>query len=461
MGFTLFAHEISRVNMLNKFLFSIIFTGAALTLQAQNAADTMAAPMPVPNKYQLAWQQLETNGFIHYGANNPGNFKPSGFDARQIVHTMKEAGFKIVVLTAKHHGGFCLWPSKYTKYSVEFSKWKDGKGDVVREVADACREFGVGFGVYLSPWDKKEETYGTPAYNDFYKNQLRELLTNYGPIAEVWFDGYKARDAKPMTYDWDGYFNLVRELQPQAIIFSDIGPDVRWVGNEKGNAAETCWSTINAGTMLPGVADPAYLNTGDPNGISWMPAETDVSIRPGWFYNPAHDTLIKSGKELVDIYYQSVGRNSLLLLNVPPNHKGFISDDDRKSLLEFRSILNETFHTNLANKNVRKELTDQQLATFITVNEKENITWNFKKPVQFDRVMLQENIAHGQRHAAGKLEYWNGEEWKPLAEFTTIGYKRLLRLNKVSTKKIRFTVVAAKLPVELAEIGFYKASSRE
>lgn len=449
--------------MLNKILFSTIVMGASLTLQAQQSGNVLAASnaLPVPNKYQLAWQQLETNGFIHYGANNPGNFNPSQFDARQIVRTMKEAGFKIVVLTAKHHGGFCLWPSKYTKYSVEYSKWKNGKGDVVREIADACKEYGVGLGIYLSPWDKQEATYGTPAYNDFYKNQLRELLTQYGPVAEVWFDGYKAKDAKPMTYDWEGYFKLVRELQPQAIMFSDIGPDVRWVGNEKGNAAETCWSTINIGTMLPGVADPAYLNTGDPNGAAWIPAETDVSIRPGWFYNPAHDTLIKSGKQLVDIYYQSVGRNSLLLLNVPPNHKGFISDDDRKSLLEFRSILDETFHTNLVQKRVIPKLTDQKLSSFITVKEKGSVVWGFTKSIEFDRVLLQENIEHGQHQVAGKLEYWNGNEWKLLAAFTTIGYKRLLRVHTITTNKIRFTVLEAKLPVELAELGFYKASTRE
>lgn len=440
--------------MFNKIILSVIMAGASVTVSAQN-------PLPLPTKNQLKWQQLETNGFIHYGANNPGNFKPSQFDARQIIRTMKEAGFKIAVLTAKHHGGFCLWPSKYTQYSVAYSAWKEGKGDIVREIADACKEYGIGLGIYLSPWDKKEPTYGTPAYNDFYKNQLRELLTQYGPVAEVWFDGYKARDAKPMTCDWDGYFKLVRELQPNAVIFSDIGPDVRWVGNEKGNASETCWSTINVGTMLPGVADPAYLNTGDPEGASFMPAETDVSIRPGWFYNPAHDTLIKSGKELVNIYYQSVGRNSLLLLNVPPNHKGFISDADRQSLLDFRSILDETFRTNLAQGQVRSKLTDKKLSTFVTIKENTSQEWTFQKNILFDRILLQENIAHGQRHIAGKLEYWDGQQWQLLAQFTTIGYKRLLRVNAVTTTKVRFTVLKAKLPVELTEIGFYKASARE
>lgn len=442
------------MNMFNKVILSAIMAGVSVIAAAQST-------LPVPTKNQLKWQQLETNGFIHYGANNPGNFKPSQFDARQIIRTMKEAGFKIAVLTAKHHGGFCLWPSKYTQYSVAYSAWKDGKGDIVREIADACKEYGLGLGIYLSPWDKKEPTYGTPAYNDFYKNQLRELLTQYGPVAEVWFDGYKARDAKPMTYDWDGYFQLVRELQPKAVIFSDIGPDVRWVGNESGNASETCWSTINPGTMQPGVADPAYLNTGDPEGAHFMPAETDVSIRPGWFYNPAHDTLIKSGKQLVNLYYQSVGRNSLLLLNVPPNHKGFISDADRQSLLDFRSILDETFRTNLAKSRVAKKLTDQKLATYITIKENTPVEWTFQQPIGFDRILLQENVAHGQRQAAGKLEYWDGQQWQLLSEFTTIGYKRLLRVPPVTTTKVRFTVSKAKLPVELAEIGFYKASSRE
>lgn len=419
-----------------------------------------AQELPRPTKAQLEWQKMETNAFIHYGNANPKTFNPSGFDARQIIKALKDAGMKMAIITAKHHGGFCLWPSKYTAFSVASSPWKNGKGDVVKEIADACREYGLKFGVYLSPWDKKEPSYGTPAYNDFYKNQLRELLTNYGEVAEVWFDGYKAKDAKPMEYDYPGYFQLVRTLQPNAVIFSDIGPDVRWVGNEKGNASETNWSTIDIKEgMLPGAVSPAYLNRGEPAGARWMPAETDVSIRPGWFYNPAHDSLIKSGKQLVDIYYKSVGRNSTLLLNVPPNSKGVISDADIASLRDFRSILDETFQTNLAKG--PKSLTDQQLETFVTIPEGGSQVFDLGNEKEFDRMLLQENIADGQRLEAALVEYWDGRSWQRLADFTTVGYKRLLRFPVIRTSRIRFTVKKSKLSVELAEIGFYKASARE
>lgn len=250
--------------------------------------------LPKPTARQLAWQQLETTAFLHFtvntytdkewgdGTESPQIFNPTQFDARKIVKTLKETGFKIAIITAKHHDGFCLWPSRYTEHSVKNSPWKSGKGDVVKEIADACREYGIKFGFYLSPWDQHEPTYGTNKYNDFYKNQLKELLTNYGEVSEVWFDGAKGKNAKDMQYDFTSYWRLVRELQPKAVLFSDAGPDVRWVGNETGNAGQTCWSTIDTTGLAPGKADPKYLNTGDPNGPAWIPAETDVSIRFGF-----------------------------------------------------------------------------------------------------------------------------------------------------------------------------------
>lgn len=442
------------MDMLNKIAFIGIALCASYSIHAQSK-------LPAPSKNQLAWQQTETNGFVHFGANSPAAFKNAYFDARQIVKTMKEAGFKIVVFTAKHHAGFCLWPSKYTDNTIASSGERNGKRDLVREMADACKEYGMKLGIYLSPWDAHEPTYGTPAYNDFYKNQLRELLSNYGPLAEVWFDGYKGKGAKPMNYDWQGFFKIVRELQPNAVIFSDIGPDVRWVGNERGNAAETSWSTISVGTMQPGNAKTAYLSTGDAAGEKWIASETDVSIRPGWFYNPAQDAQIKSGKDLMNIYYQSVGRNSVLLLNVPPNRFGVISKADSLSLMDFRSLREETFRTNLAKGSAPDALTDKNLATAVTLNENASKEFSFSRPVQFDRVLLQENIANGQRQVAGKLEYWDGGQWQLLSQITTIGYKRLLKVKPVSTQKVRYTVLQARQPVELAEIGFYKASPRE
>ncbi|WP_018614949.1 alpha-L-fucosidase [Segetibacter koreensis] len=433
----------------------------------------IAQSLPVPSARQLAWQQLETTAFLHFtvntftdkewgeGTEDPKIFNPTNFDARQIVKSLKDAGFKMAIITAKHHDGFCLWPSKYTEHSVKNSPWKNGKGDVVREISDACREYGIKFGVYLSPWDRNQPLYGTNAYNTYYKNQLRELLTNYGEVSEVWFDGAKGKNAKDMQYDFPGFWKLVRQLQPKAVLFSDAGPDVRWVGNESGNAGETCWSTINKDTLAPGKADPKYLNTGDPEGKSWVPAETDVSIRPGWFYHSSEDDKVKTGKELVNLYYNSVGRNSLLLLNIPPNRQGLLSESDVASLKEFRTILNETFKTNLAKEKAKGGLTDKKLSTFITVKENQPVEIDFKNAVTFDRAMFQENIASGQRNEEALLEYWDGKEWQKINEFTTIGYKRLLRFSAVTATKVRLTVLKAKQPIQLSEVGFYKASDGE
>lgn len=429
--------------------------------------------LPVPGPRQLAWQQLETTAFLHFtvntftdkewgeGTEDPKIFNPTNFDARQIVKALKDAGFKIAIITAKHHDGFCLWPSKFTNHSVKSSPWKNGRGDVVKEISDACKAYGIKFGVYLSPWDRHEPLYGTNAYNAHYKNQLRELLTNYGEVSEVWFDGAKGKNAKDMQYDFAGFWKLVRQLQPKAVMFSDVGPDVRWVGNEAGNAGETCWSTITTDSMAPGKADPQYLNTGDPDGKLWIPAETDVSIRPGWFYHDAENDKVKTGRQLVDLYYNSVGRNSLLLLNVPPNRQGLLSDTDVASLKEFRSILNETFKNNFAEGCADSLLTDKQLSTFTTLKVKEQLVIDFKKPVKFDRAMFQENIATGQRNEEALLEYQDGSKWQKINQFTTIGYKRLLRFPAVTASRVRLTVLKAKQPVQLSEIGFYKASDKE
>ncbi|GEO05126.1 hypothetical protein AAE02nite_27900 [Adhaeribacter aerolatus] len=445
-----------------------------LVLAVSQAFLGVAQSLPKPTPRQLAWQQLETTAFLHFtvntytdkewgdGTESPQIFNPVNFDANKLVGTLKETGFKMVIITAKHHDGFCLWPSKVTKHTVASSPWKNGKGDVVKEIADACKQQGVKFGFYLSPWDQHEPTYGTAKYNDFYKTQLRELLTNYGEVSEVWFDGAKGKNAKDMEYDFNGYWALVRQLQPNAVLFSDVGPDVRWVGNEAGNAGETCWSTINITGMAPGKADPKYLNTGDPNGKLWIPAETDVSIRPGWFYHAAEDSKVKTGKQLVNLYYQSVGRNSLLLLNIPPNREGLFADADVASLREFRAALNETFKTNLlATQKSNKSLTDTKLNTFVSLPQGQSIVFNLGKATSFDRAMFQENIADGQHNETALLEYWDGSKWQKINQFTTIGYKRLLRFPAVHTDKIRLTVLKAKGPVQLAEVGLFKASAKE
>lgn len=428
-----------------------------------------AQPRPTPN--QLTWQRRETTAFLHFtvntftdkewgdGTESPAIFNPAKLDARQWIRTLRDAGFKLAILTAKHHDGFCLWPSKYTEHSVKNSPWKGGKGDVVREVADACREFGLAFGVYLSPWDRHEPRYGTAAYNDYYKAQLRELLTNYGPIAEVWFDGAKGENAKDMQYDFAGYWALVRQLQPRAVMFSDAGPDVRWVGNEAGNANETSWSTLNTDGLAPGKADPKYLNRGDAAGRRWIPAETDVSIRPGWFYHPAEDSKVRSAQNLVDLYYQSVGRNSLLLLNVPPNREGLLAEPDVASLRGFRRILDETFRANFVAK--QPHLTDDSLATFVAVRTGQPLTIDLTGEQTIDRILIQENIANGQHVAGGRVEYWTGSGWQPLQTFTTIGYKRLLRFPAVRSNRIRLTITSSRQPALISEVGVYKASAAE
>ena len=438
------------------------------------ASSSIAQELPKPTQQQLEWQQLETTAFIHFtvntftgkewgdGTESPSIFNPVDFDARKMVKTLKETGFKMAIITAKHHDGFCLWPSAFTEHSVKSSPWKNGKGDVVKEIEAACREYGIKFGFYLSPWDQNNPSYGTPQYNTFYKNQLKELLTNYGEIAEVWFDGAKGENAKNMEYDFKGYWQLVREMQPNAVMFSDVGPDVRWVGNEKGNAGETNWSTINIGPEhSPGKISSTYLNTGDPDGKLWIPAETDVSIRPGWFYHEEEDSKVRSGKDLVNLYYNSVGRNSLLLLNIPPNKKGLFAERDVKSLYDFRSILDETFKENLAAGNIIKTLTDKQLKSFVQLKDQQPYVLDFKKNISFDRISLQENIANGQRNEEALLEYWDGKTWKELSRFTTVGHKKLLRIPVITTSKVRMTVLNSKLPVQLAEVGFYKASARE
>ena len=286
----------------------------------------------IPTEEQVSYQKEELTAFIHFGVNtftgrewgdgteNPEIFNPTNLDADQWVKTLADAGFGRVILTAKHHDGFCLWDSAYTKHDVASSPWKNGKGDVVKEVSEACAKYNIKFGVYLSPWDQNSEHYGEGNggdYNEFYMNQLRELLTNYGPIAEVWMDGAKGSNVK-QEYNFEEWFALIKELQPECLIFSPQGPDIRWIGNEKGYAGEPCWSTIDIEKMKER-ENPTYLNNGEEGGPDWVVGESDVSIRPGWFYHESQDNEVKSLEKMMDIYFKSIGRNSVLLLNVPPN----------------------------------------------------------------------------------------------------------------------------------------------
>jgi alpha-L-fucosidase len=440
-----------------------------------SVSHTNAQDVPKPTPLQIKWQANETTAFLHFtvntftekewgdGAEDPKIFNPTKFDARQWIKALKDAGFKTAIITAKHHDGFCLWPTKTTDHSVKNSPWKNGQGDVVKEVADACKEFGVGFGFYLSPWDRHEKTYGTPAYNEFYKEQLKELLTSYGKVVEVWFDGAKGKNEKDMVYDFDGYWKLVKEFQPDAAIYSAVGPDARWVGNEKGIAGDTCWSTINTDGMSPGKVNNKYLNTGDENGKKWIPAETDVSIRPGWFWKETENSKVRSAKNLVNLYYQSVGRNSLLLLNIPPNKDGLFEQADINAIDSFRAILNKTFAHNLAKGKIKKTLTDKSLRTFISIKESEPLIIDLGKTQTFDRALVQEDIENGQSIKQGSLEYWDGKNWQLIQSFSTVGYKRLLRFTTVQASKLRLTILQTKNnnEAQLAEFGIFKASAEE
>jgi alpha-L-fucosidase len=342
-------------------------------LMGQKNVSVPAPVLPVPSDEQLAWHEMELNAFIHftintftdkewgYGDENPSLFNPTQANPNQWVTVLRDAGFKGVILTCKHHDGFCLWPSQYTDHSVKNSPYKNGRGDIVKEVADACRQYGLKFGIYVSPWDRNHAAYGSPAYVEYYRQQIKELFNRYGPIFEMWFDGANggdgyyggARERRRIDgstyYDWPTTLKMIREVEPNVIFFSDAGPGVRWVGNERGVAGETNWNMITPDTLFAGKAGiEVLLNTGSENGTHWIPAEVDVSIRPGWFYHEKEDAQVKSPEKLLDIYLTSVGRGSTLLLNVPPDRRGMIHENDVVALLQWRRLLSEAFKTNLA-----------------------------------------------------------------------------------------------------------------
>ena len=462
-----------------------------------------------PSPRQLAWQELEFIAFTHFGTNtftnrewgtgteSPSVFNPTDFDARQWVRVIRDAGMREVIITAKHHDGLCLWPSKYTDHSIKYSPWREGKGDVVGDVAAACREYGLKFGVYLSPWDRHEPTYGdSPRYNEHFRNQLRELLTNYGEISEVWFDGANGEgpNGKRQVYDWPSYYRLIRELQPDAVI-AIMGPDVRWVGTESGYGRETEWSVVPdiAGNLdsiarasqqaaLEGAFVPRNLMGEDLGSrekilrartLLWYPAETDVSIRPGWFYHADQDARVKSPEELVDIYYSSVGRNSVLLLNIPPDSRGRISDADIRSLTGMRKILDATFRTNLvADAQVTATSAREGHGAAGAIDGDGGTYWTTQEglcagtlecalPAErtFDRAMLQENIRIGQRVEEFHIDALVAGEWKRVAGGTTIGYRRLLRFPAVTASKIRLVIDRSRWSPAIATFGLFKATS--
>ena len=441
----------------------------------------------IPTRQHIEYQRMELIGFIHYtvnaftdrewgdGTESPEIFNPSALDVKQWVQAAKDAGMGLLIITAKHHDGFCLWPSKYTEHSVKSSPWKDGKGDILKELSESCGKAGLKMGVYLSPWDRHEPAYGTNGYNQYYLNQLRELLSNYGKISEVWMDGAKGADAKDMEYDFQAYRALIRELQPDALIFSDAGPDIRWIGNESGIAGETNWSMINSDDIAIGKSDTKYLNTGDPKGKRWLTGECDVSIRPGWFYHAHEDDKVKSPEQLMEIYYKSVGRNGTLLLNIPPDRRGLFHENDVAALKGFRAILDETFRTNLATGGTAQasnyRLNHEKFSPGNILDGDPDTYWatddnvrtatvdiDLDEPSLFDLVMLQEPIRFGQRISEFAVEAKVNDGWTQIATGTTIGYKRLLRIQPVRAGKVRIVIRESNNVPALSNFGLYICS---
>ena len=456
----------------------------------------------VPSKRQFAWQRQELTAFLHFGMNtftgkewgegtdSPVIFNPSSLDADQWIRELKAAGFKCAILTCKHHDGFCLWPSAYTDYSVKHSPWKEGRGDVVREVSDACRKYGMSFGIYLSPWDRNSKLYGTEEYNDYFMKQLTELLTQYGKVSEVWFDGAcgEGPNGKKQVYDFLRWYSLIRKLQPDAVI-AVMGPDVRWVGTETGRGREMEWSVVPKENLnQEAIAENSQkemltVPAGDMMGqdlgsrkviekaksLIWYPAEIDVSIRPGWFYHEDQDSKVKTPKELMDIYFTSVGMNGVLLLNVPPNKAGKFADVDVKNLRGFRQLYDATFTKNLlANANVSckllkgkaSDVIDGDYDTSVRPNMSQGkavFLFKLKNAISFDVLSVQEDIRSGQRveHFFLEVKDANGK-WQKVTQGTTIGYKRLLRFPMCKAKEIRLVIDQVREIPTISEIGLYR-----
>lgn len=412
---------------------------------------TRRAPRPVPSAAQLAWQRDELALFLHFGVNtftgrewgdgteDPAIFQPTNLDARAWARAARAAGFRAMILTAKHHDGFCLWPSGTTTHSVASSPWRNGQGDVVREFVDACRAEGLKPGLYCSPWDRNAPSYGdSPRYNDLYVGQLTELLTRYGPIHEVWFDGANGEgpNGRKQEYDWPRFWGLVRKLQPQAVMFSDAGPDVRWIGNEAGSAGDPNWSTVDPTVVpYPGATGDdvmRQLQHGDAEGTAWRPGETDVSIRPGWFHHPEEDAKVRSVENLVDLYFTSVGRNSKLLLNAPPTKAGQLGEVDVTRMSGMRRSLDRIFADDLASgANITSSATGPRSA----VQE-----LDLDRPAVVGVVGLAEDIAGGQSATSYRVEAWAGGGWRPLTHGQTIGYRKLDRVEPVRVRRVRVHV---------------------
>ena len=451
---------------------------------------------PTPAARQLAWHAREFYGFLHfttntftdkewgYGDEDPQIFNPSDFDADAIARVAKEIGMHGLILTAKHHDGFCLWPTKTTEHDIAKSPFRGGKGDVVREVADACRRHGLGFGVYLSPWDRNHADYGKPSYVDVYRAQLRELMTSYGPLFEIWHDGANGGDGfyggaretrkidKTRYYDWPTTWAMIRELQPGACVFSDAGPDVRWIGNERGEAGDPCWSVIRREGLAPGKEGiEGRLNSGERDGDAWLPGECDVSIRPGWFWHEAENNRVRTPENLLDLYFKSVGRGASFLLNVPPDRRGRWHENDVAALRGFAKLRDALFARELskgakveASASRRgfapKNLLEGKRETFWAAPDgtsSAELTLTFKKPGPVGVVRFAESLPLGQRIDSWAVDVRENGAWKEIGAGQSIGNCRLVRGNGIVTDAVRLRILKASAAPCLTELRVYRA----
>ncbi len=465
-------------------LFASMMCLAALTALGQKRQNDVAPVCPVPSQKQVEWQKMETYAFIHFGLNTFNDkewgygdsdvktFNPTKLDCEQWARVLSAAGMKGVIITAKHHDGFCLWPTRTTDYCIRNTPYKNGNGDIVGELSEACKKYGLKFGIYLSPWDRNQTSYGSQYYVEYYKRQLKELLSNYGDVFEVWFDGANGGDgwyggaAEKRTidrrnyYQFDKLYQIVDSLQPRAIIFGDGGPGCRWVGNEKGFAGETCWSMIPSNTVYPGYENYKQLQFGWEDGDQWTPAECDVSIRPGWFYHESEDAKVKTADELCDLYYRSVGHNATFLLNFPVDKDGLIHPVDSANAVNFHKKIQQELSVDVLKgvtpivdsnngEHIGKYITDGQYDTYWASKKTDgaSIEFRFGGEKEISRLLLQEYIPLGQRVKSFSVYCLQGRNWVKLnqmEETTTIGYKRILRFDKIRTKGLRIVFDSAK-----------------
>jgi len=484
----------------------VLFIFLAAVISGAVRAQEPPKPYGVlPTKGQLNWHETEMYCIIHFGVDtytdkewgfgdeDPALVNPAKFDAMQIVGAAKAGGFKGVVIVAKHHDGLCLWPTRTTEHNISKSPWKNGKGDIVKEYQLACNKLGMRLGLYCSPWDRNNPQYGSFAYVQTYRAQLKELYTNYGPLFMSWHDGANGGDGyyggtrevrkidRTTYYGWDTTWAIVRELQPGAAIFGDVGPDVRWVGNEQGHAGATCWATYtpqapDAGKRPSnGYVISSEGTEGTRNGTYWMPAECDVPLRPGWFYHASQDLQVKTPSQLLDLYYQSVGRGASLDLGIAPDRTGLLHEQDVASLRAFGDVLKKTFAVNLARgatftaSNIRgnnaqkygpANLVDNDRYTYWATDDAvlaPQLVVDLGQPRTFNVIRLRENIKLGQRIDSFMVEAYADGVWRQIGAGTSIGANRLIRLQQnIVAGKIRLTIAGSAACIALSDLGLFR-----